>query len=511
MEPSKTKATIEIPLLRRSTRTLDDELALNTTSRGNMDGDDSDEEYTKPRRRSARVIGGAGNLADADLSLKPKPIFSMDDSEGDYDDGFSAKKKRRSTRMARGGAFRRNEMSLNPSGKRKSGMLSDEDDASDYDPSQDRDFQLALRLQAEEDAGRFESITVGGGPKSKSAASSFSSSGYPRPKKRLRGHSASSMAQQHKAPGFVKASALAVVATESEAEGLGNEGLDDELSDQLDSDELMEFPTSNSDLDSDDSNISRRVAAANLNRRGFRMKESIASRNKKRVTLEKHHPKLLSMWADLQTKKPLRPPPAQQPANINRQMKEFQLAGLSWMQAVEATDYKGGLLGDEMGLGKTIQAVSLIMSDFPANKPSLVLVPPVALMQWVNEIESYTDGTLKTFVFHGTNTQTKKIKAAELKNYDVILMSYQSLESMYRRETTGHKKKAKNSEFEVEIVTKKSLIHQIHFHRVILDEAHEIKASYSPISCTRDENGCWFLIVSRFRRAPLAEPRLALP
>ncbi|PBP21210.1 hypothetical protein BUE80_DR007756 [Diplocarpon rosae] len=64
------------------------------------------------------------------------------------------------------------------------------------------------------------------------------------------------------------------------------------------------------------------------------------------------------------------------------------------------TAWAGGLLGDEMGMGKTIQAVTLIMSDFPAKQPSLVLIPPVAIMQWQSEIKDYTDGTLKTFADH---------------------------------------------------------------------------------------------------------------
>lgn len=53
----------------------------------------------------------------------------------------------------------------------------------------------------------------------------------------------------------------------------------------------------------------------------------------------------------------------------------------------EKSQWKGGLLGDEMGMGKTIQAVSLLMSDYPIGRPSLVVVPPVALMQWQSEIE----------------------------------------------------------------------------------------------------------------------------
>lgn len=57
------------------------------------------------------------------------------------------------------------------------------------------------------------------------------------------------------------------------------------------------------------------------------------------------------------------------------------------MTRQEGSQYKGGLLGDEMGMGKTIQAVSLLMSDYPVGQPSLVVVPPVALMQWQSEIK----------------------------------------------------------------------------------------------------------------------------
>ena len=89
----------------------------------------------------------------------------------------------------------------------------------------------------------------------------------------------------------------------------------------------------------------------------------------------------------------------------------------------EKTQWKGGLLGDEMGMGKTIQAVSLIMSDYPAKAPSLVVVPPIALIQWQQEIDAYTSGKLKVLVFHGTNSKTKTIDLKTLKTYDVIMVS----------------------------------------------------------------------------------------
>lgn len=190
---------------------------------------------------------------------------------------------------------------------------------------------------------------------------------------------------------------------------------------------------------------------------------------KNRQKLETNHPYMTTLWEDFERIATLSPPMAEQPKTISRRLKPFQLQGLAWMKAMEQTDWKGGLLGDEMGLGKTIQAVSLVMSDWPAKLPSLVLAPPVALMQWMSEIESYTDGTLKTMVYHGSNTQVKHMTINELKKLDVIIMSYNSLESVYRKQEKGFSRKDG-------IYKEKSLIHQLKFHRVILDEAHYIKS-----------------------------------
>lgn len=213
--------------------------------------------------------------------------------------------------------------------------------------------------------------------------------------------------------------------------------------------------------------IQRAVQTAASTRRAYRQPNSRRNRNT-RMRLEEHHPELKTMWTELEDMPILKAGKAEQPKSISRQLKPFQLEGLAWMMAMEKTKWKGGLLGDEMGLGKTIQAVSLIMSDFPAKKSTLVLAPPVALMQWMTEIESYTDGTLKTIVLHGTNAKAKNLTMKDLKKYDVIIMSYNSLESMYRKQEKGFKRKDG-------LFKEKSIIHQADFHRVILDEAHCIK------------------------------------
>lgn len=239
-------------------------------------------------------------------------------------------------------------------------------------------------------------------------------------------------------------------------------------------DEDGDFTSSLSDpLDTGDSDGSDGVNGHAMShpsnqRRGYMPHSSSRRERTERSRLVKNHPEVETMWQELEDMPILKVGRAPQPKTISRQLKPFQLEGLAWMKEMEKSKWQGGLLGDEMGLGKTIQAVSLIMSDYPAKKPSLVLVPPVALMQWQSEIKSYTDGTLETFVFHGTNQKAKTITTKELKKYDVIMMSYNSLESMFRKQEKGFKRKDG-------LHLEKSVIHAIDFHRIILDEAHSIK------------------------------------
>lgn len=210
-----------------------------------------------------------------------------------------------------------------------------------------------------------------------------------------------------------------------------------------------------------------RNIASQIERRVAARREDRAVRERKK--LEKSHPVIKTMWKDLENVPVIKPVPAEQPTSINRKLKQFQLEGLNWMVRQEKTQWKGGLLGDEMGMGKTIQAVSLIMSDWPQKEPTLVVVPPVALMQWSSEIIDYTDGKLNVLVYHGQNSKVKNMKQKELKKYNVIMISYNSLESLYRKETKGWTRGE-------DIIKEDSPIHAIHFHRLILDEAHSIKS-----------------------------------
>lgn len=115
-------------------------------------------------------------------------------------------------------------------------------------------------------------------------------------------------------------------------------------------------------------------------------------------------------------------------------------------------------------MGKTIQTIALLMTD-PEAKPNIVVAPTVAIMQWKSEIEKHTGGRLSVCIHHGP---TRLTDPKEIAKHHVVLTTYNILESDYRKQTFGFKRKAG-------LFKEDSAIHQVHFHRVILDEAHNIK------------------------------------
>lgn len=176
------------------------------------------------------------------------------------------------------------------------------------------------------------------------------------------------------------------------------------------------------------------------------------------------HPDLVDVFPNLDNATPIPVEKAKQPDGMTIQLLPFQLEGLNWLVKQEASIYNGGILADEMGMGKTIQTIALFLSD-RAKRPNLVVAPTVAIMQWKNEIAQHAGDSLKVGVFHGAN---RSADVDELMENDVILTTYAVLESVYRKQQYGFKRKGQT-------VKEKSALHQIEFYRVILDEAHNIK------------------------------------
>lgn len=133
-----------------------------------------------------------------------------------------------------------------------------------------------------------------------------------------------------------------------------------------------------------------------------------------------------------------------------------QLYGVSWMQNREWSSVNGGILADEMGLGKTLQTIGLILRDRVAGL-SLIVVPSIALNQWISEIDKHAPGAFNVIVYHG-RFKTCGLRTVDGK-HNLIITTYGTVESEYRR--------------------KSGLLHSLKLKRVVLDEAHTIKDNRS--------------------------------
>lgn len=108
------------------------------------------------------------------------------------------------------------------------------------------------------------------------------------------------------------------------------------------------------------------------------------------------------------------------PKSLTGELRPYQKIGYSWL--VQNVKYNFGcILADDMGLGKTLQILSAILHfkevNSLENKSSLIIVPPILLSNWENEIKKFTP-ELTYYIYHGTN------RTFPLEEYDLILTSY---------------------------------------------------------------------------------------
>lgn len=179
------------------------------------------------------------------------------------------------------------------------------------------------------------------------------------------------------------------------------------------------------------------------------------------------------------------------PPELNIKLMAHQKTGLTWLKRMEKSS-KGSILADDMGLGKTIQAISLILANPPqdrSRRTTLILAPVSLLRQWAAEMRSKikTQAQLTIGIFHGSNKRNL-VTFKDMNDHDVILTSYATLSSEWKRHYKECLKQAQEDKVSGYLPrpneggkSYESPFFALggYFHRIILDEAQNIKNKLS--------------------------------
>ncbi|KAI2777343.1 SNF2 family N-terminal domain-containing protein [Daldinia loculata] len=133
-----------------------------------------------------------------------------------------------------------------------------------------------------------------------------------------------------------------------------------------------------------------------------------------------------------------------------------------------------GLLADEMGLGKTLTTLALIATSLNNENRNdhcqgpcinLIVCPVSTITCWQGQIERhFKKGSLSYSIYHGSSRD--KV-AATLERVDIVFTTYETL----RAELPGGNAS----------IGRSGLLHDIDWHRVVLDEAHIVRNRASKI------------------------------
>jgi chromodomain-helicase-DNA-binding protein 7 len=155
----------------------------------------------------------------------------------------------------------------------------------------------------------------------------------------------------------------------------------------------------------------------------------------------------------------------------NNLLRPYQLEGLNFL-SYNWNQSQNAILADEMGLGKTVQSVSIVNYLTAQKKirgPYLVVAPLSTIPHWKREFEGWTD--LNTIVYHGSAKSREVIRKFEW-NYNTSKNS--NANKIYKFNVLV-------TTYEI-IIADFSILKNIHWKYLVVDEAHRLKNKSSKLA-----------------------------
>ncbi|XP_053242137.1 transcription termination factor 2 isoform X2 [Podarcis raffonei] len=186
---------------------------------------------------------------------------------------------------------------------------------------------------------------------------------------------------------------------------------------------------------------------------------------------------------------------AEDPPGLKVSLLLHQKQALAWLLWRESQKPCGGILADDMGLGKTLTMIALVLVQKCLQKDkgkekklelsvsrqdtsvinshgTLIVCPASLIHHWKKEVERHVrSGRLRVCLYHGSS----RVKnTTVLSEYDIVVTTY----SILAKEIPTQKEEAEVAADDHVVQDKSapfSPLLWIHWARIVLDEAHNIK------------------------------------
>ncbi|MEA1979844.1 MAG: SNF2-related protein, partial [candidate division Zixibacteria bacterium] len=105
-------------------------------------------------------------------------------------------------------------------------------------------------------------------------------------------------------------------------------------------------------------------------------------------------------------------------------LKPYQEYGYAWLNWARDNKFSGCLLADDMGMGKTIQIAAKLafLKERKLLSPSLLIVPPILIEEWIKELGKF----VPSITVYRVKGKLNETDIEKLKQWDLLATSYQS-------------------------------------------------------------------------------------